>query len=104
MAEIQRIIVGYDFRAAGEIALLSAITLARHNNVALKLVHVVEPYPLYQRVAQPLTSSHPLEERVQKAGVELERRLGRDDLGSVRTEYEVRVGKPFVKLILAGRA
>jgi nucleotide-binding universal stress UspA family protein len=104
MAEIHRIIVGYDFREAGEIALLSAMTLARHSNATLKLVHVVEPYPLYQRVAQPLTSPYPLEERVQKAGAELEHRLEHDDLASVRTEFEVRTGKPFVELILAGRA
>lgn len=58
---------------------------------------------MYQRVSQPLTSPYPLEDRVQKAGVALEKWLEQADLASMRTEYAVRTGKPFVELILAGR-
>lgn len=104
MREFKRIIVGYDSRASSEDALQSALRLAQDTDAALKLVHVVESYPLYQRVTQPSLTLTALEDRVEKAGHILEARLRQPDVDALRAEYEIRTGKPFVELILAERA
>lgn len=112
MRQLKRIIVGCDLTAGGEDVLHSAALLARRSGAALKLVHVVEPYSLYQRLSRPFTAPCSQEELAQKAGQQLEARA--DSLRSQETgqeasaveavEYEVRTGKPFVELILARRA
>ncbi|MEW6296303.1 MAG: universal stress protein [Thermodesulfobacteriota bacterium] len=104
MAQLEKIVVGYDFRAGGETAARSALALAQRCGAALRLVHVVEPYPLYQRLARPLAAPYSTEELVQRAGEKLEALATSAEYGSVRVEYEVRTGKPFVELIRARRA
>ena len=103
MRQLKRIIVGHDLRAGGEAALQSAAVLAHRSGAALKLVHVVEPYHLYQRISHPFTPPHTLEELAQKAGEKLEALAARAELAPLRVEYEVRTGKPFVELIIACR-
>jgi nucleotide-binding universal stress UspA family protein len=104
MKQLQKIVVGHDFRTGGEVAAQSAAELAKRCGAALKLIHVVEPYPLYQRVSYPLTPPYPLEELTQKAGEKLEALATSAEYGLSRVEYEVRTGKPFVELILVRRA
>lgn len=109
MRQLKRIIVGCDLAGGGEEVLQSAALLSRRSEAALKLVHVIEPYSLYQRLSHPFTAPYSQEELAQKAGQQLEawanslmsRETGQE--ASV-VEYEVRTGKPFVELILARRA
>jgi len=104
MSQLKRIVVGYDFREGGEIALKSAALLAERCGAALRLVHVVEPHHLYQRISHPLTSPYSTEEIAQKSGARLQALAASPELSRLRVEYEVRRGKPFVELIIARRA
>jgi nucleotide-binding universal stress UspA family protein len=100
----KRIIVGHDLGVGGEVALSSAVALANRCGAALRLVHVVEPLDAYQRISHPLTSPYTLEEIAQKTGVKLQALVASQALAGLSVEYEVRKGKPFVELIIAGRA
>ncbi len=104
MRQLKKIIVGHDLAAGGEMALRSAVVLANRFGAALRLVHVVEPLDAYQRSSHPLTSPYTLEEIAQKTGARLEALSKSPKLDQLHVEYEVRRGKPFVELIIAGRA
>ena len=104
MGQLRRIIVGYDLRVGGEVALASAVILAKRCDAALRLVHVVEPLDSYQRISHPLTSPYPVEEIAQKIGAKLKALVAGAELAGLRAEYEVRTGKPFVEIIVAQRA
>ena len=104
MGQLEKIVVGYDFRAGGETAARSAVELAKRCGAALRLVHVVEPYPLYQRLSHPFTPPYSTEELVQKAGEQLAALASSAAYSALHVEYEVRTGKPFMELILARRA
>jgi nucleotide-binding universal stress UspA family protein len=104
MRQLKKIIVGHDLAAGGETALKSAVALANRCGAALRLVHVVEPLDAYQRISHPLTSPYTLEEIAQKTGVRLQALAASSELARLQVEYEVRKGKPFVEIIIAGRA
>lgn len=104
MRQLKKIIVGHDLAAGGEMALRSAVVLANRFGAALRLVHVVEPLDAYQRGSHPLTSPYTQEEIAQKTGARLEALSKSPKLDQLHVEYEVRIGKPFVELIIAGRA
>jgi hypothetical protein len=72
MDQLKRIVVGHDLKAGGETALKSAVVLAGRSDAALRLVHVVEPHHLYQRISHPMASKNNLEEIVQQAGRKLQ--------------------------------
>ena len=104
MTQFKRIIVGHDLRAAGEIGVYAAAVLAWQHDATLKLVYVVEPYPLYQTLPLSLAAPYTLEELTARAGKELKALVSRPELATLRVDYEVRTGKPFIQLILAHRA
>jgi len=104
MRQLKRIIVGHDLEVGGDVALRSAVVLAKRCGSALRLVHVVEPLHSYQRISHPLTSPYTLEEISQKTGVRLQALVANPELASLHVEYEVRRGKRFVELIIAGKA
>lgn len=104
MRQLKRIIVGHDLGVGGEVALGSAVALANGCGAALRLVHVVEPLDAYQRISHPLTSPYTLEEIAQKTGARLQALVASPELARLQVEYEVRKGKPFFELIIAGRA
>ena len=104
MRQLERIIAGHDLGIGGEVALRSAGVLANRCGGALRLVHVVEPLDAYQRMSHPLTSPYTLEEIVQKAGARLQALAASPEFAGLRVEHEVRKGKPFLELIIAGRA
>lgn len=97
MRQLKRIVVGHDLRFGGEAALRSAEVFAERYDAALKLVHVVEPYPFFHSPTPALAHLPSLEEIVQRA----EKKLEEHTTG--QGEYEVRTGKPFVELITACR-
>ena len=104
MRQLKRIIVGHDLEVGGDVALRSAAVLAKRCGSALRLVHVVEPLHSYQRLSHPFTSPYTLEEISQKTGVRLQALVATPELASLHVEYEVRRGKRFVELIIAGKA
>jgi len=104
MRRLTKIVVGYDFRPGGETALRSALTLAARCRAQLRLIHVLEPYPVYQQLTHPLTPPYTAEELAQRAGEQLRQVITAAAPGPTRIDYEVRAGKPFVELILAHRA
>jgi nucleotide-binding universal stress UspA family protein len=104
MRQLKRIIIGHDLGVGGEVALRSAVVLANRCGATLRLVHVVEPLDAYQRISHPLTSPFTLEEIAQKTGARLRALAVSPELARLQVEYEVRKGKPFVELIIAGRA
>lgn len=104
MRQLKRIIVGYDLGVGGELALGSAVALANRCGAALRLVHVVEPLDAYQRISHLLTSPYTIEQITQKTGARLQALITTPALARLQLEYEVRKGKPFVELIIAGKA
>lgn len=104
MRQLKRIIVGHDLAVGGEAALQSASVLAKRCGTALRLVHVVEPLDAYQRISHPLTSPYTPEELAERTGARLQQLAVRPELAALKTEYEVRTGKPFIELIVAARA
>jgi nucleotide-binding universal stress UspA family protein len=103
MRQLRKIVVGYDFHPGGETARRAAAVLAGRCGAQVKLIHVVEPYPVYQQLSHPLTSPYTTEELVQKAKEQLSHVVAAAELDLPRMEYEVRTGKPFVELIRAHR-
>ena len=71
---------------------------------ALRLVHVVEPLHSYQRISHPFNFPYTIEEIAQKTGSRLQNLSASSELADLQVEYEVRIGKPFVELIIARRA
>jgi nucleotide-binding universal stress UspA family protein len=104
METLNRIIVGHDLRAGGSKALESAAVLAQGCGAGLRVVHVVEPLHAYQRLSHPLTSPYSADEIAEKAGARLKVLVSDAPLARLQAEYEVRIGKPFVELIIAQRA
>ena len=104
MNQLKRIIVGHDLRGGGEAALKSAIALAGKCDAKLRLVHVMEPRHFYQQVSYPLAAHHCPEKIAERAGAKLEELTAIRGFDPRRVEYEVRMGKPFVEVILAARA
>lgn len=104
MSQVKRIIVGHALGAGDDAALESAVALANRCGATLRLVHVVEPIDAYQRMSHPLTSPYSVEEVAQKSGARLKALVSVARLAGLQAQYEVRSGKPFVELIIAGRA
>jgi len=82
----------------------SGLVLASRCDARLRLVHVVEPYHFYRQISHPLAAQHAREKLAEQAGAKLEEVVTRAVCSQVQIEYEVRAGKPFVEIILAGRA
>jgi nucleotide-binding universal stress UspA family protein len=104
MGRLNRIIVAHDLRGGGKTALESAIVLANVYAAKLRLVHVAEPYHFYRQISHPIAAQHDREKIAERAGAKLEEIAASPALSRFRIEYEVRTGKPFVELIIAGRA
>lgn len=104
MSKLRRIVVGHNFFPDGELALRSAVALAERADAALYLLHVVEPYPIYQKMRFPtLPAQALLEEVAVKMRSQLTELAASPALSRFRVETEARIGKPFVELITACR-
>jgi nucleotide-binding universal stress UspA family protein len=104
MRQLEKIIVGYNFQPGSDVAAHCAADLASRCGAQVKLVHVIEPMSLYQRLSHPLTSPYSIDELVERAGERLRTELKTSAYSGVQIDYEVRTGKPFVELIHARHA
>ncbi|HVO95527.1 MAG TPA: universal stress protein [Terriglobales bacterium] len=103
MGLLKRIIVGHDLRCTGEIALQSAVELARPCGAAVKIIHVIEPHP-FHKLVHPFDLSREPEQFAQQAGDALESRVAKLTDSGIEAHCEISAGKPFVELIVARRA
>ena len=104
MSTLQRILVGHSLFPDGDIAVRSAAVLAERAHAALYLMHVVEPYPIYQKLRFPTVPAHALlEEVVLKARNQLNDLATTSLLSRFPVETDAHVGKPFVEIIKACR-
>lgn len=102
---LQRILVAHSLFPDGDMALRSAAVLAERAHAALYLLHVVEPYPLYQRMRFPTVPAHAmLEEVVLKVRTQLHDLATSPLLARFPVETDAHVGKPFAEIIRACRA
>jgi nucleotide-binding universal stress UspA family protein len=104
MSLLKKIVVGHDLKAGGETALQSAAVLAQRCDAEIKLVHVIEPHQLYEKLSHPLSTRDVPEKIAKKAGEKLESCLLNPQLRKLRVQFEVCTGKPFVELVVARRA
>jgi len=105
MTKLKRIVVGHSFFPDGDCAFRSAVTLAQPAKADLYLLHVVEPYPLYQKMRFPSVPAHAtLEEVVLKMRAQLNDLATRPELSGLHVDTEAHIGKPFVELIRATRS
>jgi nucleotide-binding universal stress UspA family protein len=104
MKLLKRILVGHDLRNGGDIALQSALSLAAMCDAEIKLVHVIDSYPFYEKLTHPMTTRGIPTQLAQAAGTKLEGTISQSGRLQRHIHYEVCVGKPFVELIVARRA
>ncbi len=105
MSILQRILVGHSLFPDGDMAVRSAAVLAERAQAALYLLHVVEPYPVYQRMRFPTVPAHAmLEEVVLKVRAQLHDLATAPLLSRFSVETDAHIGKPFVEIIKACRA
>jgi nucleotide-binding universal stress UspA family protein len=104
MSTLRRILVGHSLFPDGDIALRAAAVLAERAHAALYLLHVAEPYPVYQRMRFPTVPAHAmLEEVVLKVRAQLNDLATSSLLSRFPVETDAHVGKPFVEIIKACR-
>ncbi|MBI3301755.1 MAG: universal stress protein [Deltaproteobacteria bacterium] len=104
MSQLRCIVVGHNLFPAGELAWRSAVALAEWSGAALYLLHVVEPYPIYQKLRFPtLPAEALLEEVVLKTRSQLKKLAESPELSYLRVVTDVHIGKPFVELITVCR-
>jgi nucleotide-binding universal stress UspA family protein len=104
MRPLERVIVGHDLSSGGAAALESALVLARRCEARLRVVHVIEPKHHSRHVAQSKSRQSEIEERVTRSGNDIEHILESSTDCRRRVDYDVRVGEPFLELILAACA
>ena len=104
MTKLNCILVGHSFFPDGDVAFRSAVALARKANALLYLLHVVEPYPLYQKMRFPTVPAHAmLEEVVLKMRAQLNDLTAQPELSGLQVETDAHIGKPFVELLRTAR-
>lgn len=102
MRTLQRICVGTNFSPEADLALGTAVALARATQARIDLVHVVHRPHLYERLVQ----SEPklVAELERKAAAHLQQIAGSPAFAGVSIATHVRIGAPFAELLALARA
>ena len=101
MQNLQRVCVGTNFTPEAELAVQSALTLARTTGAHVDLVHVIHRPALYERVLQ--RHPHSEEDLRARALEHLRQSTGGPAFAGIALAHHVRVGTPFAELIAACR-
>ena len=105
MTKLNCILVGHSFSPDGDVAFRSAAALAQKANALLYLLHVVEPYPLYQKMRFPTVPAHAmLEEVVLTMRTQLNDLTAQPELSGLQVETDAHIGKPFVEILRMARS
>lgn len=101
MQKLKRLCVGTNFSPEADLAVQSAVTLARATGAPLDLVHVVHRPPLYERVL----ALHPTSdaELVARATDYLRQVAAGPMFAGITIGHHVRLGTPFAELIAGCR-
>jgi nucleotide-binding universal stress UspA family protein len=102
MRNLQRICVGTNFSPQADLALGTAVALARATRASIDLVHVVHRPPLYERMVQ--SEQKLVGELERKAVAHLEQLAGSPAFAGVAIATHTRVGSPFAELLALQRA
>ena len=97
MQKLQRVCVGTNFSPEADLAVQSAVTLARATGAPLDLVHVVHRPALYERVL--LRQSTTDDELVARAGAHLRQVASGPAFAGLTVGHHVRIGAPFAELL-----
>jgi len=101
---LKRVIVGHDLGPGGECALRSAVLFADRYGAEIKVIHVIEPHPVCEKISHPVSTRKVPNAVAKRAGEKLESIVSRMDDSDLEVHYEVCVGKPFVEIMVARRA
>lgn len=101
MQNLQRVCVGTNFSSESDLAVQSALTLARTTAAHVDLVHVIHRPALYERVLQ--RHPHSQEELQARALEHLRQSASGPAFAGIDVAYHVRFGTPFAELIAACR-
>jgi nucleotide-binding universal stress UspA family protein len=105
MTKLNCILVGHSLSPDGDVAFRSAVVLARKANALLYLLHVVEPYPLYQQMRFPTVPAHAmLEDVVRNMRTQLNDLAAQPELSGLQAETDAHIGKPFVEILRTARS
>ncbi|MFN8644147.1 MAG: universal stress protein [Candidatus Binatia bacterium] len=102
MRTLQRICVGSNFSPQADLALGTAVALARATQARIDLVHVVHRPPLYERLVQ--SEQKLVAALEEKAAAHLQQIAGSPAFAGVTIATHVRVGAPFAELLAMARA
>jgi len=97
MQNLKRVCAGTNFSPEADLAVQSALTLARATGAHLDVLHVIHRPALYQRVLQ--RHPHNEEELRAQALDHLRQAAGGPAFAGVDVAHHVRVGTPFAELI-----
>ena len=98
MQNLQRLCVGTNFSPESDVAIQSAVTLARATGAQIDVLHVVHRPALYERVLQRQTTSD--DEMVARATEHLRQSTSGAAFAGLTVHHHVRVGAPFAELII----
>ena len=102
MRNLQRICVGTNFSPEADLALGTAVALARATQARIDLVHVVHRPPLYERMVQ--SEQKLIGELERKAATHLQQIASSPAFAGVTIATHARVGSPFAELLALSRA
>jgi nucleotide-binding universal stress UspA family protein len=101
MQKLQRVCVGTNFTPESDLAVQSAVRLARTAGAHLDFVHAIHPPALYERVLQRVRPSD--DELCSRALAHLREATAAADVAGLSVGHHVRIGTPFAELIAASR-
>jgi universal stress protein E len=101
MQNLQRLCVGTNFSPESDLAVQSAVTLARATGAQMDVVHVVHRPHLYERVLQRHTPSD--DELLSRTTEHLRQSTSGPAFAGLTVHQHVRVGAPYAELLVACR-
>src|SRR5262245_57037089 len=97
MQDLRRVCVGTNFSPESDLAMRSAVTLARTTGAHLDVIHIIQRPHLYERVLQ--RHPEPTQEVLESGAAHLRQLTSGAGFAGLEISHHVRVGAPFAELI-----